>query len=394
MASRHGCVIALPRICVTIVLFQTYWWRRAPPSLDQRFSSLPWRVSQKRSPPRPRGSSWGYSLTAECHNHPFDDWTQRDFWGFAAYFAQLSTTPDQAMTGIGDVTDTNQGDVTLPGTEEIIPPQPLVDSGVSQVALGTRRQQLTLWLTTPENPFLAQATVNRVWAVLMGRGLIEPIDDMRSLDLASHPQLLQELSDYFAASGYDLRELIRVISATRAYSRASLHPSGPVPEASYAAMVVKPLTARQLSNSVTQVARQIALGDAASQAMLVTQLGRLRGDASEAKLGIVNALVTLHGTAFDDVSGEESSRLLKALEAPHLDAQQRLRWMFLSVLNRPPTQAELAAFSELISAQSQPPSSNADELESTATETGTSAYGWQSDLLWALMNSSEFAMTP
>lgn len=319
---------------------------------------------------------------AECHDHPFDDWTQTDFWSFAAYFAQMSTNSEQAMMGAGEVSDVDAGEVMLPGTDEVVLPKPLVETGFSGLSGGTRRQQLTLWLTARENPFLARATVNRIWALLFGRGLIEPIDDMRSLDMASHPELLGELSEHFIATGYDLRGLIATLAKTDAYQRKTRHPSGEPPEASYATMLTKPLTELQVSNTLSQVARQVTDDAAAAQA-LASQLGRLRGDASEAKLGMVSALVTLHGEAFDRVSRDGSSRLLKALEAPYMNEQKQLRWLFLSTLNRLPTQQEQAAFSEVFS-----------RVSSEARGEKEAVSQWQSDLLWALINSTEFAMTP
>lgn len=326
---------------------------------------------------------------AECHDHPFDTWKQRDFWGFAAYFAQLSIDPEAAMQSSGEVTDTNTGEVTLPGTETIVPPAPLVATGFSGLGSGTRRQQLALWLTARENPYVARAAVNRVWGLLFGRGLIEPIDDMRGMEMASHPQLLRELSEYFAESGYDLRRLLSLLAKTRAYARSGVHESGPPPENSYASMPAKPLTENQLTSALAQVARQV-LGEenAPAQAALRQQLGKLRGDAHEAKLGIVSALVTLHGEAFDTVSRDGSSRLLKALEAPYLDERQQVRWLFLATLSREPSPAEQQAFSQLI------PQSTSAGGDSEHAPADAALSQWRSDLLWALINSTEFAMTP
>lgn len=325
---------------------------------------------------------------AECHNHPFDDWTQKDFWGFAAYFAHLSTDNEQMMNPSVAVVDQASGEVKLPGTEEVIAPKPLVDTEDDGLATGTRRQQLTLWLTARENPFLARAAVNRAWSMLFGRGLIEPIDDMRSIDIATHPAILSELSEYFADTGYDLRRMLAMLASTDAYHRASVHPSGQPPEASYATMLNKPLTETQLAACLSQVARQIARNnDAQAQQALMTQLGKLRGDASQATLGIVQALVTLHGRAFDEASKDSTSRLLQALNAPHMNDSKRLQWLFLSTLNRNPTPQEEAAFSQVIN---QARDSKQAQDSSQAQDTST----WQSDLLWALINSTEFAMTP
>ena len=319
------------------------------------------------------------------------------------------------MNPAAEVSDRDEGDVVLPGTEQVVAPKPLVETDHAGLATGTRRQQLTLWLTAPENPFLARAAVNRAWALLFGRGLIEPIDDMRSIDIASHPVLLGELSDYFADTGYDMRALLAMLASTEAYNRATQHSSGQAPEASYAVMVNKPLTELQLAASLSQVARQLAGdGNEQTQAMLRTQLGKLRGEASQATLGIVQALVTLHGATFDQVSRESSSRLLQALNAPHLNNAKRLQWLFLSTLNRNPTAAEEAAFSELVNTSSSQPAGseqpsganepNSDTAQAADSQTAdskaagskepTAIESWQSDLLWALINSSEFAMTP
>lgn len=338
---------------------------------------------------------------AECHNHPFDDWKQKDFWGFAAYFSQLSTNNQPNMNPSISVADVAVGDVKLPGTEEIIAPKPLVETEQKGLDTGTRRQKLTLWLTARENPFLARAAVNRAWAMLFGRGLIEPIDDMRSIEIASHPEVLRELSEYFADTGYDLRGLLALLASTEAYNRASVHASGQPPEASYATMTCKPMTSTQLAASISQVARQIAReNDPQAQQALMTQLGKLRGEASHATLGIVQALVTLHGTAFDAVSRDSSSRLLQALNAPHMNDTKRLQWLFLSTLNRNPTQPEEAAFSQVIhealASASNPQESKpeASKTESTEKPETQPPATWQSDLLWALINSTEFAMTP
>ncbi len=338
---------------------------------------------------------------AECHNHPFDDWKQKDFWGFAAYFSQLSTNNQPNMNPSVSVADVAVGDVKLPGTEEIIAPKPLVETEQKGLDTGTRRQKLTLWLTARENPFLARAAVNRAWAMLFGRGLIEPIDDMRSIEIASHPEILGELSEYFADTGYDLRGLLAMLASTEAYNRATVHASGQPPEASYATMTCKPMTSTQLAASISQVARQIAReNDPQAQQALMTQLGKLRGEASHATLGIVQALVTLHGTAFDAVSRDSSSRLLQALSAPHMNDTKRLQWLFLSTLNRNPTQPEEAAFSQVIheavASASNPEESKPDASKTESTEKPETQppATWQSDLLWALINSTEFAMTP
>lgn len=335
---------------------------------------------------------------AECHDHPFDHWKQRDFWSFAAYFAQLSAGGMSAPGRMPAVSDLEEGEVQLPNSDEVIAPRPLVATGLSGLASGTRRQQLTLWLTARENPYLARAAVNRCWSLLFGRGLIEPIDDMRAMEMASHPELLRELAEAFAASGYDLRQLLRGLAGSHAYQRASRRVaedlSEPNPPAShYAWMPVKPLTALQLAACYQQVARNVAGPDRAAQVEgLARQLGKLRGEGSTATLGIVQALVTLHSEGLDEVHQEGTSRLLQALSAPHLDDRQRIEWLFLSTLCRPPRPGELAAITAMLP---QPAEADKDNAAAQGDEADKAeARQWQADLLWALVNSTEFAMTP
>ena len=322
---------------------------------------------------------------AQCHDHPFDQWKQQDFWGLAAYFAQITASDPQTMR-VQEVVDRNEGEVFLPETDQIVPPKPLVASELAGSLGGTRRQQLTLWLTTRQNPYLARATVNRVWALLMGRGLVEPVDDMRLQSLASHPELLDDLSQFFSESNYDLRKLILAIVGSQAYARQSRHPDGQPPEDSYASMLSKPLTEFQLASCMAQVARQLGDQNNSLQQNLAGQLGSLRGDASQSKLGIVNALVTLHGDLVHQLSHERTSRLIKALQAPHFDPNSQIRWLFMSTLCRPPSieeqQVLSAEFAKLARSSQQQELSHDEHVQ------------WLSDLLWALLNSSEFFTTP
>ena len=190
---------------------------------------------------------------AQCHDHPFDRWTQQDFWGYAAFFARVEQRARNAATM--RLVDTDSGEVRLPGSDTIVGPR--YPGGVDTRAgeAGTRRQQLAIWIVSGENPYLARATVNLVWAQLFGRGLVEPLDDFGSHNPASHPELLETLSEAFIASGYNLAELYRTLANTRAYQLASRSPSGSSPPAElFAQMSVKTLTSEQLFDSLQRVA--------------------------------------------------------------------------------------------------------------------------------------------
>src|SRR5207248_869545 len=117
--------------------------------------------------------------------------------------------------------DTISGDVRLPGSDKIVPTRYPGGAGVNSAELGTRRQQLAIWMVARDNTYLAPAAVNFVWAQLFGRGLVEPLDDFGAHNPPSQPEVLRELADFLVASGYDLRLLYRTLTNTRAYQLGS-----------------------------------------------------------------------------------------------------------------------------------------------------------------------------
>src|SRR5262249_25522269 len=151
---------------------------------------------------------------AECHHHPFDRWSQTDYFGMQAFFTPVS------------VKNSPRGEVLLaagspqtrhPRTGEIVP-APALDTPLPPAGpTGDRRLLLADWLTSPENPWLARTLANRIWAHFLGRGLIEPVDDVRATNPPTNPQLLDALARHLIASKYDVRQLIRTITASRVY---------------------------------------------------------------------------------------------------------------------------------------------------------------------------------
>jgi len=150
---------------------------------------------------------------ANCHNHPLDRWTQDDYHGFAALFAKVKSG---RVVSLG-----TRGEVTHPRTGE--PARPRIP-GVRFVPQSGRqsdgRKVFADWLTQPGNPFFAKAIVNRLWKAMMGRGLVEPVDDLRATNPATHPELLTRLAEDFEKHGYDLRHTLRRIAMSAAYSRS------------------------------------------------------------------------------------------------------------------------------------------------------------------------------
>tara|TARA_B100000809_G_scaffold178568_2_gene176183 strand:+ start:320 stop:2782 length:2463 start_codon:yes stop_codon:yes gene_type:complete len=161
---------------------------------------------------------------AKCHHHPFERWSQEDFYSFAAYFSQVGrkgTGLSPPISGGEEIIMTaKSGSVSHPLTGETLPPRPLYGE-VELVENETQRDTLARWITSRENTFFAKVLVNRIWADMMGRGLVEPVDDLRATNPATNEPLLEQLAEHFQQSDYDLKSLIGTIARSHLYSLRS-----------------------------------------------------------------------------------------------------------------------------------------------------------------------------
>jgi hypothetical protein len=156
---------------------------------------------------------------AQCHNHPFDRWTQDDYYSFAAFFSQIGRkgTDDPRETV---VFNSGGGEVNHPVRGQPMKPK-FLGGDSPDVAGKDRRQVLAKWLASPENPYFATNLANIVWAHFFGQGIIEPVDDVRVSNPASNPELLQELGKKFTEYKYDFKKLVRDICTSRTYQLAT-----------------------------------------------------------------------------------------------------------------------------------------------------------------------------
>lgn len=162
---------------------------------------------------------------AKCHHHPFEIWSQDDFYSFAAYFARIGrkgTGLSPPISGGEEVIyGTGKGTVQHPVTGKTLAPRPLLGDAPQVPDDEDPRRMLADWITSETNPYFAKVAVNRVWATLMGRGIVEPVDDLRATNPPSNGPLLDALADHFRKEKYDLKKLLRTIMTSYVYGLSS-----------------------------------------------------------------------------------------------------------------------------------------------------------------------------
>ncbi len=316
---------------------------------------------------------------ANCHNHPLDRWTQDDYHGLAAVFAKLRR--GRTVT-VGD-----RGEVTHPVTGEPARPRIPGERFLDESDSGERdpRREFARWVTAPENPFLARATVNRVWSELMGRGLIEPVDDIRATNPASHPELLDALADAFVDDGFRFRPLIRRICLSEAYQRSGLATVENRSDTRYYSHApAKPLEAEVIADAIawatgTTIRDRAAVRETDNRVASIPLdvLGRCdRGEGCESAAStdasLARVLHFLNGGLLNDPIAAPDGVLGRALsseEAPMTIGDR----LYLRTLSRPMNRAERSHWEERLA--SADPSEVRERLE---------------DLFWGLLTSDAF----
>ena len=163
---------------------------------------------------------------ARCHHHPSEKWGQDDFYSFAAYFARIGRKGRGLSPPISGSEEmimvSKKGAVQHPLTKETMSPRPLFGATTSLSSTEDWRSALADWVTADQTDYFAKVQVNRVWADLMGRGLVEPVDDLRATNPATNEPLLNALADDFRRQNYDLKQLIYTIATSHVYGLSSL----------------------------------------------------------------------------------------------------------------------------------------------------------------------------
>jgi hypothetical protein len=345
---------------------------------------------------------------ARCHNHPFDHWTQDDYYNWADVFARVDykvienrrTDKNNAHEFVGEqiVLEKNNGDVDDPRPGHSTRPMLL---GVADPvpADQSRLEALAQWITSPKNPGFARTQVNRIWFNLMGRGLVDPVDDFRATNPATHPKLLDLLADEFVSHGYDARYIIRLIMNSRTYGLSSEpNETNADDDSNYSHVIPRRLTAEQLLDSAHRVMQTPAEFNGYAQGTRAGQLSGVRVPRGETPTLADQFLVTFGkpprllvsecersnetslGQAFQLISGPEMARMLSSPDnrigrmtaAGESDARI-IEELYLAALSRKPTEEEAGALRDHVSRAP----SRRDGLE---------------DAAWALLNAKEFVL--
>jgi hypothetical protein len=306
----------------------------------------------------------------KCHDHPFERWTQDQYYTMGAFFAQIKLDADPASGGAkiaGSaveksralyeiVSDKTDGEMIHERTTKIAPPA--FPYPAKAELSGTRREQLAAWMTSPDNRYFASSYANRLWGYLMGVGLIEPLDDIRAGNPPSNPELLDHLTREFIASKFDVRHVLRMICKSRTYQLSvAANRWNEDDKTNYSHALARRLPAEVLYDSVLAVTgagsrlpggvRASMLADSQSDlpSGFLANAGRPTRESScecerssDLRLGSVMAL--LSGPAVADAIGDPANALAKLVSA-QTDDRKLVDDLFVRVLNRPATDAEI-----------------------------------------------------
>ena len=351
---------------------------------------------------------------ARCHNHPFEPWTQQDFYGMAAFLARLQivtagkadnqskymlaekSTGDILFTGpVKEDKPGKKGDPVKPKfllASSSLDDPPLPD-GFKEVAkfeenkpppapVFSRKDQLADWIARADNPYFARATANRMWAMFLGRGLVHPIDNLSDANKPSHPELLDALARELVEHQFDLKWLIRELCNSQTYQLSSVGSESDALPRWFQQARVRPLSAEELMDSW-----KVATGFESSQkpdakknegrfapidgGYMIRFFGQPNTGTGDFQGGLAEHLFLSNGPVSQLIVTNPGSLHDSIVKSP-APWPERLDRLYLSLLNRPPTDEERQKFAEFFTADEK---SNPDRLR---------------DAIWALMTCSEF----
>ncbi len=323
---------------------------------------------------------------SQCHNHPFDRWTMDDYYGFAAFFAQIGRKQGEDYRET-IVFNSGGGEVKHPVGGRTMAPK-FLGGATPDVNGKDRREVLVKWLASPENPYFATSVANRVWAHFFGMGIVEAVDDVRVSNPASNPELFQALGQRFTSYKYDFKQLVRDICNSHAYQRASTaNESNADDTKNFSHSRIRRIPAENLLDCLSQVtgiqekfqglplgSRAVQIADGNASNYFLTSFGRSPRQTACAAEATTEPTLSqaLHLINGDTLTRQisQTTRLQKLLDAGQKPSQV-VEAIYIACLSRKPTPEEVQKLETILAAEPNPRNS-------------------VDDILWAVLNSREF----
>ena len=343
---------------------------------------------------------------AKCHNHPLEKWTNDQYYSFANLFARVRAKGWGGDARSGDGARTlfiaDRGDLIQPRTGKPQPAAPLDGQAIASDSTEDRREALADWLTSPENPYFTRSIANRVWANFFGRGIVEPVDDLRISNPASNEPLLQAISEHLAKNDYDLKSLMRLILRSETYRRSST----PLPENEgdqkyYSRYYPRRLMAEVLQDAITSVTRvspkynRITLSDGSTEGTSLYREGTRALQLSDS--AVTSYFLKTFGRNEREITCEcERSNKPSMVQVLHLSNGDTLNNNLRSKQSRVNTMitqsnGDIIDEAYLLCLSRRPSDSERKRLQNIfGVAPETERRGVVEDLLWALMTSREF----
>ena len=345
---------------------------------------------------------------AQCHHHPYEKWSQNDYYHFAAFFSTIERKEVYRLPE-DDIIFHNRkpAEMKNPASGEMLKPAVLGGEPLEIAAEDDPRRELANWIRQPENPYFSRMVVNRYWKHFFGRALVEPEDDIRPTNPASHPALMDGLAKQFVESGFDLKQLIRTLCNSRTYQLGA----DPLPEneddaQNFARFYPRRLSAEVLLDAINDVTgssnsfnkqpvgiRAVALPDdnANKESEFLTMFGRPQMDSAcecertgEANLGQSLHLINSDVMQSKLADGKGLAKKLAA-SAKDRDDNDRLNEIYLRAFSREPSAEELSqAKAHLLKKRDL---SAADPKNYSIAKAEQEAF---EDILWVITNTKEF----
>ncbi len=330
---------------------------------------------------------------AKCHHHPFEKWSQDDYYGMAAFFVRLGTKNSQEFGLFGKeqvVYLKNVGEQTHPRKGGAVKPHPLDGADMDHPI--DRRVMLADWVTKADNPHFARNIVNRFWGYVMGRGMVEPLDDMRATNPASNPELLDALAADFVKNKFDMRHLLRTILNSRAYQLSNValpENKADVQNIHYTRFAIRRLTAEQLADAVDYVTgtqtkypglplgtRAIQLPDTDVKSFFLDTFGRPPRQVTcecerSSQPNIAQALHLMNNVELNKRITDPKGRIEKLIAAKK-SHEAMIQELYQVTLSRPALAEEV------------------ERAKNWISQAGNLKDGLQ-DVMWVLLNSREFS---